>query len=282
MPSPKTVREAYAEMASRLASAGVASAEVEAWQLLEAGTGRSRGELISGEGPLTGGQQRRLGEWLARRELREPLQLILGRAYFYGLEIPVEAGVLIPRPETERLVEITLEALRVVPEPRILDVGTGSGAVALALKNERPDAVVAACDVDEVALEATRRTAAALELEVALYRSDLLANPAVERFARHANAIVSNPPYLPESDRTSAQPEVRWEPASALYAGEDGLAVFGPLARQALPLLSPGALLVVELDPRNVELARSEAGGWSGAEIHADLVGRKRFLLLRR
>lgn len=277
-----TVREAYAEAVLRLTSAGVASPEAESWQLLEASTGKSRSDLIIGERSLLRDEQRRLGEWLARRELREPLQLILRRAYFYGLEIPVEPGVLIPRPETERLVEITLEALREVPEPRILDVGTGSGAVALALKSERPDALVAASDVDERALGSAGRTAAALNLEVALYPSDLLADPAVEELAGHVDAIVSNPPYLPEGDRLSALPELRWEPTSALYAGDDGLAVFRRLVRQAHTLVSPGALLIVELDPRNAEIARFEAGGWSEAELHADLVGRKRFLLLRR
>ena len=282
MSQPRSVREAYAQAVLRLSRANVASPEAEAWQLLESATGRDRSLLITERRELDANQQRLLGEWLARRELREPLQLILGRAWFYGLEIPVKAGVLVPRPETERLVEIALTELERVRQPRILDVGTGSGAVALALKSERPDALVAASEVDGSVLERARENAASLGLEIEFYCSDLLSDPAVERFAASAHAVVSNPPYLPAGDQQEAFPEVRWDPPGALYAGEDGLAVFRPLLRQAFDLLPPGSLLIVELDPRNVERARDEASGWARSSIEPDLTGRPRFLLLER
>ena len=234
-----------------------------------------RRELIHGE-------QRQLGEWLARRELREPLQLILGRAYFYGLEIPVEPGVLVPRPETERLVELTLQRLSRQVEPCVLDVGTGSGAIALALKSERPDARVAATDVDEIALGRARENARALGLEIEFHRADLLADPVAARIAAEAQVVVANPPYLPAADRDVAPPEVHWDPAGALYAGEDGLSVFRRLVQQAFGLLRLESLLIVELDPRNIDRAASESTAWAKVEVHHDLVGRRRFLLLVR
>jgi release factor glutamine methyltransferase len=278
---PVNVNEAYAMLAARLAQAGVASPEAEAWQLIEEATGSSRGRLLMEPHPLNGEQRRRLGGWLARRELREPLQRILGKAWFYGLELRIEPGVLIPRPETERLVELTLQALRDVASPRILDVGTGSGAVALALKNERPDAVVMASDVTPAALALTARNAGALGLELELAESDLLESERVMEFAAKAHALVSNPPYLPAGDRATAQPEVRWDPEDALYAGEDGLAVFRVLVEQAERVCRQGALLLVELDPRNVDTAATEAEGWSSRTVHEDLAGRRRFLELR-
>ncbi|HEX7003979.1 MAG TPA: peptide chain release factor N(5)-glutamine methyltransferase [Trueperaceae bacterium] len=282
MPQPHSVHEAYTEAVRRLSLAGVASPEAEAWQLVEAATGLERSRLITDSGALGRDEQRRLGEWLARRELREPLQLILGRAPFYGLEIPIAPGVLVPRPETERLVEMTLERVRGFAAPRILDVGTGSGAVALAIKSERPDAIVEASEIDESVLRRARENAAALDLEVVFRRSDLLDSAAVRSFAASSHVVVSNPPYLPAGDREMASPEVRWDPPEALYAGEDGLVVFRRLMAQAHELMSSGSLLIVELDPRNVELAKEEASAWAAADIHADLAGRARFLELRR
>ena len=282
MPAIQTVREAYAQAVLRLSGAGVASPEAEAWQLLEAATGISRSRLMTERRELIREEQRQLGEWLARRELREPLQLILRRAYFYGLEIPVEPGVLVPRPETERLVELTLQRLSRVTEPCVLDVGTGSGAIALALKSERPDARVAATDIDEIALERARENARALGLDIEFHRGDLLAGPVVARIAAEAHVVVANPPYLPAADRDVALPEVHWDPAGALYAGDDGLSVFRRLVQQAFGLLRRGSLLIVELDPRNIDRAASDSTSWAEVEVHHDLVGRRRFLLLVR
>jgi release factor glutamine methyltransferase len=276
------VTEAYAVSAARLARAGVASPEAEAWQLIEEATGSGRGRLLMEPHELTPDQQRLLGAWLARRELREPLQRIIGKAYFYGLALRIEPGVLIPRPETERLVELTLESLKGVPAPRVLDVGCGSGAIALALKNERPDARLMASDVTPAALEVSASNAAALGLELELARSDLLAAEQAREFAASAHALVSNPPYLPAGDRAFAQPEVRWDPEDSLYAGDDGLGVFRSLLRQAEAVCRPGTLLFVELDPRNVDAAAALASGWSERAVHDDLAGRRRFLELRR
>jgi release factor glutamine methyltransferase len=277
-----TVQQAYAMSVERLARAGVASPQAEAWELIEAATNDSRSELLIEAGPLDAGEQRRLGEWLARRESREPLQLIVGHAHFYGLELGVEPGVLIPRPETERLVELTLQALAGVPQARIIDVGTGTGAVALALKAELPDSVVLATDIDPHSLALTAANADNLGLSVESVRSDLLESALATDFASAANALVSNPPYLPAADRDLAQPEVRWDPDAALYAGADGLLIYRRLERQARDLLPERAVALFELDPRNVEIAAAEAASWTSVKVHEDLAGRKRFLELRR
>jgi release factor glutamine methyltransferase len=278
-----TLAQALEDTARRLERAGVESAASEAYELLGALLALSRSELLlARQRPLSAAETRRLEAWLRRREAREPLQHILGVAHFYGLSLRVTPQVLVPRPETERLVELALGFLRGCTRPTVLDVGTGSGAVALALQAERPDAVVWASDLSEGAVAVARENARRLALPVRFYRADLLAHPAVRAFARRAELLVSNPPYLPDGDREVVSPEVHADPVAALYAGPDGLAVFRRLEREAFDALKPGAALLVELDPRNVGRALAESRGWARAEVHADLVGRLRFIQLVR
>lgn len=278
-----TVSEARKLVVRRLRAAGVERPEPEALALLEAATGLERTALVlQPERLLDRRERHRLSEALRRRSAREPLQHILGTAPFYGLELDVDATVLIPRPETERLVELLLESLRPLRGPRVLDVGTGSGAVALAVKAERPDAEVLAADVSPAAVAMARRNARKLGLDVRVLRSDLLAAGEVAAFAARCHALVANLPYLPAADEGSLQPEAGHDPAQALYAGEDGLAVVRRLLRQAFDLLPPGSLLALELDPRNVRAARGELATWRSVRIERDLPGRERFLLARR
>lgn len=237
-----TLAQALEDTTRRLERAGVESAASEAYALLEALLALSRSELLlARQRPLSVPQRRRLEAWVRRREAREPLQHILGVAPFYGLTLRVTPQVLVPRPETERLVELALAHLRGRARPHVLDVGTGSGAVALALQAERPDAVVLASDLSGAALAVARENARRLGLPVRFRRADLLADPAVRAFARRAELVVSNPPYLPEGDREAVSPEVQADPATALYAGPDGLAVFRRLEREAFSALQPGA-----------------------------------------
>jgi release factor glutamine methyltransferase len=278
-----SVAEARRIAVRRLRVAGVGSPEPEALALLEAVTGLERAVLLlAPERPLARGERLRLLDALQRRAAREPLQHILGTAPFYGLELEVDPSVLVPRPETERLVEIVLDALRGLERPRVLDVGTGSGAIALAVRAERPDAEVMATDVAPEALSVTRRNAARLSLGLRAVRSDLLADAGVAAFAATCDALVANLPYLPEGDADDLQPEAAHDPALALYAGPDGLSVARRLIRQAGRLLPGGALLALELDPRNVRAAQREMTGWRAAWVEADLTGRERFLMGRR
>ncbi|HKI57796.1 MAG TPA: peptide chain release factor N(5)-glutamine methyltransferase [Trueperaceae bacterium] len=274
-----SVAEARLLAVRRLRAAGVDSAEAEAMTLLEAVTGLDRGELLLvPDRRLSEEERLRLLELLRRRAAREPLQHILGRAPFYGLELEVDASVLVPRPETERLVELVLEKLRGREAPSVLDIGTGTGAIALAVKAERPDASVMAADVSPAAVTLARRNAERLRLAVRVRRSDLLAEAEVAAFAAGCDALVANLPYLPAGDAAGLQPEARRDPPGALFAGEDGLRYARRLLDQAYRLLPGGALLALELDPRNVRLAAAAARAWRSAGVEVDLAGRERFL----
>lgn len=270
-------------VAARLGEAGSDSAQAEAGLLLEALTGTPRLLLALDTEPLPEDVIARLESWVRRREQGEPLQLIIGSTGFYGLELAVEAGVLIPRPETETLVELALEYLQGVSEPVVVDIGCGSGAIGLAVAAARPDACVAGTDISEAALRLSARNARNLGLELELHESDLLAAPAVRELVRRADLLISNPPYLPEADRATLSREVLSEPPQALYSGSDGLTLFRRLLAEAGPLLRPGAGLFLELDPRNVHAAAAEARlrGFTDARVEPDLTGRPRFLLLR-
>ncbi|MDA0699788.1 MAG: peptide chain release factor N(5)-glutamine methyltransferase, partial [bacterium] len=206
-------------------------------------------------------------------------------APFYGLEIQLRHGVLVPRPETELLVERALTGLRDVVAPRVHDVGTGSGAVALAIAAARPDARVTASDIDTTAVMVARANATALGLPVTVWTSDLLAAPEVRRAAGEAQLLIANLPYLPESDRGHLPPEVAYDPPEALFAGADGLSVARRLAAQAIALLRPGAAVWFELDPRNAERFAEELetdDRWREVRVEADLNGRWRFVWARR
>lgn len=283
-----SVGAALSHAAARLREAGVHSPEVDAALLLEAVTGWQRTEqLVRRDQVLTPEQSDRFRDLLARRVGREPLQHVLGEATFLDLRLEVGPGVLVPRPETERLVELVLAELNAV-EARVgdvvLDVGTGTGAIALALKSARPGLEVWATDVSPAALSLARVNAERLGLSIELRRSDLLGDPGVAAAAATAVAIVSNPPYLPDADRRSVEPEVSAEPEDALYAGADGLLVARRLVRQTLDVARPGALVALELDPRNVRImaGEMEGAGFGVVRIELDLAGRERFVLARR
>lgn len=207
-----------------------------------------------------------------------PLQLLLGQTEFYGLQLKVERGVLIPRPETEGLVEHALANLPVEAETRVLDVGTGSGAIALALKSMRPKAMVWATDINPKALELARRNAWQLGLEVTFLEAPFTAD------LSELDLIVSNPPYLPESYREEAPPELAYEDPSALYAGPEGLNVARELLPHAWKALKPGGWLWLELAPENAYtlLGEATAQGWRGARVLRDLAQQPRYLACQK
>jgi release factor glutamine methyltransferase len=245
-------------------------------------TGLQRHDLLLERRTITDAEAAHFEALLRRREQREPLQHIVRGTGFYGLDLLAGPQALIPRPETERLVELALQQLQHRRRPAVLDIGTGSGAIALAISSERRDATVTASDVSPAALQLARKNAQQLGLAVTLIESDLLLAPAAAQAARKSDLLVSNPPYLPAADRHAVQPEVAFDPPLALYAGEDGLDVYRRLQQQAFALLRPGAQLLLELDPRNVRQAQAEADSWAAADVLADLADRERYLLLER
>lgn len=212
---------------------------------------------------------------LERRLAGYPLQLIVGETEFFGLPFKVAEGVLIPRPETEGLVEIGLKLIEALPSPRVLDVGTGSGVIAVAIKHHRPDAVVWASDVDENALALARQNASELNCEVGFLAQGFTAN------LNHLDLIISNPPYLPEPYKAQAPPELSYENPQALYSGLEGLDMPRQLLVDAGQALKAGGWLALELGPDNVQVLARQArrAGWTKVEVKADLAGRDRYLI---
>jgi release factor glutamine methyltransferase len=183
---------------------------------------------------------------IARRQAGEPIQYITGEAEFFGLPFAVAPGVLIPRPETEHLVEEVIRLEGAFAEPRIADIGTGSGAIAVAVAHSLPLAHITATDVSPQALAIAKQNAArsGVENRIEFCEGDLLTPLAGQSF----HIIASNPPYVPLHDRDSLSVEVReYEPHSALFAGDDGLSIYRRLIPEARKLLVPGGWLVMEI-----------------------------------
>lgn len=273
-----TYAQAQRLLWQRLEHAGVVSARSEAQQLLEQITQLPRLQLIlKADHLLTDAQWQALQALATRRSQGEPLQHLLGFSEWAGLRLAVSPDALIPRPETEVLLELACQELRrtdLPPAPRVLDVGTGTGALALALKSRFPQAQVHASDISPEALRLAQRNAQQLGLSISWHHANLLAG-----VAGPFDLLVSNPPYLPDGDQPHLSAEVQRDPALALYGGPDGLDLAWPLCQQAPAVLAPGAALLLELDPRNVAVlaARLAPLGWQ-TQIHPDLTGRPRFL----
>ena len=264
------------ELERRLKAKGLP--EKEAWDLLALASGLSRKDLLLGlsRTPPPGTEARALA-LLEKRLGGYPLQYLLGEVEFFGLPLKVQEGILIPRPETEGLVELAL-GLPLPEAPRILDVGTGTGAIALALKTHLPEAQVWATDTDPKAVALARENARRLGLEVTFLQAPLTGG------VKDLDLVVSNPPYLPEAYRSQAPKELAFENPQALYAGREGLDVARPLVQEAGRALKPGRFLLLELAPENVGLLAQElkAMGWEGVEVLRDLTGRDRYLRARR
>ena len=266
-----TVDEAVAEGERRLAAAGVDSPRVDAELLAEKALGLSRTELyLNRERPLSAGESAELERLLARRAGREPLAYVLGEWGFRRLTLKVDRRVLVPRPETEVVVQRCLDLLAGMPEPAVLDVGTGSGAIALAIADEHPGARVAAIDVSADALELASENARATGVDVAFELRDVR-----DGLEGEWDLVVSNPPYVTAAEIEQLEPEVRdWEPRIATV-GEEHTAV---IAEAAGRVLIPGGHLVLEVaDGRSAEVAQLlRERGYDEVRAGRDLTGRDR------
>jgi release factor glutamine methyltransferase len=208
-------------------------------------------------------------ENISRRAANEPIQYITGQQEFYGLNFHVGPAVLIPRPETEHLVEAVLNLLPPNEPLKIADVGTGSGILAVTLALHVPNAQITAFDISTDALAVARRNAEAHHAadRIQFLHSDLLA-----AVRGPFDAIVSNPPYVSEADREALHPEVRdYEPATALFAGETGLDVYRRLIPQAYDALKPGGLLALEIGQGQRQALTALLAGWNNVSFINDL-----------
>jgi len=270
-----------AQATQRLADAGVPSPRFDAEELAAYVHGVKRGELHR---VADADFDARYWEAVARREAREPLQHITGRAFFRYLELQVGPGVFVPRPETESVVGWAIDAVRAmdVAEPLIVDLCTGSGAIALALAQEVPRSRVHAVELDEGALQWARRNVDGSR--VVLHHGDALT--ALPELNGQVDLVISNPPYIPLTEWEYVAPEARdHDPQMALFSGEDGLEMIRGLERTAHRLLRPGGLVVVEhadTQGGQVPWIFTEDRGWADAADHPDLNNRPRFATARR
>lgn len=222
-------------------------ARLDAETLLLHVIGKNRAWLIAHlDDELPEEQASRYLQLIERRHGGEPIQYITGEQEFYGLPFRVTPDVLIPRPETEHLVEKVLSLAADLSDPHIVDVGTGSGAIAIALAHQLPQAQIMALDISVAALDVARGNAErnGVAERVRFIESDLLAAVTLEKF----KVVVSNPPYVPTADRGSLSVEVReHEPGLALFAGYDGLDVYRRLIPEVFAVLEPGGFLAMEI-----------------------------------
>ncbi|MDR0347789.1 MAG: peptide chain release factor N(5)-glutamine methyltransferase [Coriobacteriales bacterium] len=305
--SGTTIKQALEWARDSLETGGAESPGLAAQWLLTAATGLSRSELHAcGDQLLTVAQNDTLGDYLKRHLAGEPLQYCVGKAAFRYLEFRVRPGVLIPRPETEVLVDTVIADLQkrragekpcgrssqaaqvaqMVCPARVLDLCTGTGCIALSLLYECPDTQVVATDIDSVAIESIRENARELGFDegerLKILHDDLACSLLADEANRQTfDVVVSNPPYIPTSELEKLPNEVaNYEPRRALDGGTDGLEVFRRIVEQARVLLAPHGLLACELHEETLEQARAicEAAGFSDVRIHPDLTTRPRII----
>ena len=227
---------------------------------------------------ITTEDQVRYQAMLQRRLRFEPIQYILGEQEFFGLRLRVNPAVLIPRPETEHLVEAVIARVADVPA-EIVDVGTGSGAIALALAAHLPHATITAVDISGEALAIASENAERLGLKVRFRQSDLLAAVGGERF----DAVVANPPYVALRDADELHEQVRaHEPRLALFGGESGLDIYRRLIPEAWEALRPGGLLFLEIGFGQQDAVTALLSGWRGVHFIDDLQGIARVVVAER
>lgn len=271
------VRGAVRAGTEHLAAAAIEGPRLDAELLLGHVVGLDRTRLVVEGRRLLDGAELEAFAWLLdrRARMRQPVAHLVGRRGFRRLELRSDRRALVPRPETELLVEV---GLALPPGARVLDVGTGTGAVALALADERPDLEVHGSDVDPDALALAAENADVLGLDVALHRADLLDGLA----ELHPDAILANPPYVAETDRGALAPEVHHDPPLALFGGPDGLDVLRRLWPAAAA--TGAALVAVEHGAgqgRDVAALAREAG-FARTEQRHDLAGHDRVVVARR
>lgn len=276
------LKDALRRAITHLEESHVGSPRMNAEVLLMFVLGCDRAYLYAHpERVLDAEEQSRYEEALWERVRGVPAQYITGHQEFWGLDLIVGPAVLIPRPETEHLVETVLQLARGIPRPKIVDVGTGSGCVALALASELPQAEIHASEISEPALEIARANAARLgfDARVTFHQADLLTGMAVSGF----DIVAANPPYVGDSEEDKVQLEVRkFEPRAAVFAGPEGLDVIRRLVPQARAILKPGGWMAMEIGFSMETKVRALLAGWQELRTVPDLQGIPRVIAARK
>jgi len=291
-PPPPTRQAAWAWGEAQLRRAGLPDAEVrfEAEVLLRHAAAISREELLVRPGKVLGARAAaRYARWIARRAEGHPTAYLVGRREFFGIEFAVDERVLIPRPETERLVEVVCEALRGRPAPLVADIGTGSGAIAVALARTLPGLRAVATDVSAAALAVARQNASRAGVSERITWAEGAGAAPLARLVREGalDALVSNPPYIPTAEVADLPAEVRaHEPAVALDGGPDGLRVHREVIAAAR-YLRPDGVLALEVagqggQARAVAALIGAAGYYGAPSIICDYAGTERVVLAAR
>ena len=279
-----SAREAARRAAERLERAGVPEPVASADVLLAELLGIGRAELAASAVQLTAEQASLYEDWISRRIRREPVQRILGYAYFRNLVLDLNEETLIPRPDTESVVDAALEKIDSRGYPCVvLDVGTGSGAIAISIAQERPRCEVHATDISEAALRIARQNAIRNNVAVTFHNADVASG--LHSLNGSIDLLVSNPPYVDEtSASTRLAPEGRqWDPPAALYSGEDELGFFRRIFAETTPLLKSGADVVLEIGDDQAEkvIDLGRRFDFSPLDVREDLAGTPRAVLLR-
>ena len=270
---------------------GVPDARLDAEYIISHGLGmKNRMDLyLNFEKPLTAAELDTLRPLVARRANREPLQHIVGDTSFRGHTIKCDTRALVPRPETEELVDMAKERLKDREKPFIVEVGTGTGAIAIACAKEIEGAKVLATDISNDALALARENAEANETVIEFAQGDLLDAITGESIAKVAgdssakiDCLIANLPYIPDGEKGKLQPEVdKFDPALALYGGPDGLSLVRKMLQQTEGKLSAGAPILLEIGSEQAEVLQAEAGNYPWLEftgIHKDFCGNVRFV----
>ncbi len=278
MSEPTTLVAAWKDAQARLKSARIDSPAIDARLLLEAASGASRLDILTDpHRPLTVGQQSTLAAYLERRLRREPVSRILGRKGFWKIMLNVTPDVLSPRPDTETLLDIAMLAFEPAQAFSVIDLGTGSGAILLAVLGDRPGAHGVGTDISSEALAVAKENAANLGLDG---RATFLRTEWATGFGDASfDLVVSNPPYIPSDDIAGLDPEVRdHDPVLALDGGPDGLQAYRDLAPEIARILKPGGTFAVEIgwDQGPAVKALFEAAGLTDVKVVRDLGDRHR------
>lgn len=276
-------REVLREATTELEEAGVPEPAASAELLLAELLGIGRADVLDRRASISGEQRAVYDTWVSRRKSREPVQRILGCAYFRRLKLELNEETLVPRSDTESVVDAALERIDFRGgNCRVIDLGTGSGAIAISIAQERSHCKVHATDVSEAALEAARRNAEAANVEVNLHRADLFSG--LDRLHGKVSLLVSNPPYVRTGELPDLEPEVRdWDPPSALDGGPDGLSFYRRIFAGGGQLLEDGANVVLEVGDgqSGAVLELGSEYGFVPLGTREDLTGTPRAALFR-